>query len=102
MKKPHFLALLALAGSMTSAHAMFVQAQCDFNAAQGQCTVYNQWSTPILCELAAQGQVSSGAWINESGYAMIYPGSYGYVYVYAMNPAIDPLIYVAGSANCSF
>lgn len=91
--------LLSLTGA---ANAFFVQAQCQFNSATGSCAVFNQWATPIACQLQAEGQVSSGVWGSAWENAYIYPGQYGYVYVNANNPWIDPLVFVRGYANCQF
>lgn len=101
MKK--ILIALSLLVTLTgAANAFYVQAQCQFNSATGTCAVFNQWATPIACSMAAEGQVASGAWGSVWENAYIYPGQYGYVYVNANNPWIDPLIFVRGYANCTF
>jgi hypothetical protein len=91
--------LLSLSGV---ANAFYIQAQCQFTGAVGTCAVFNQWATPIACSLQAEGQVSSGVWGSAWENAYIYPGQYGYVYVNANNPWIDPLVFVRGFANCQF
>jgi len=100
MKK--FIAALSFLMLSTSAFAFQMQANCQFNRSVGQCSVYNSWGVPVYCTLRAQGQVASGAY----GYAYenvtVYPGSYAYVYVYANNPVIDPLVFVTGNATCSY
>ncbi len=100
MKK--FLALTILAMLSFSASAFQMQANCQFNRSVGQCSVYNNWGVPVFCTLRAQGQVASGAYGYAYEQATIYPGSYAYVYVYANNPMIDPLVFVTGNASCQF
>ena len=94
--------LLTLFALETSAHAFNIQARCEFVPAEGRCTVLNQWARPIRCELFARGQVSSGAYLNESVAGVLLPGQWAYVTVYANNPEVDPLVFVTGNANCAF
>lgn len=93
---------IAIASLSFSAVAqMSVRANCEFNQAVGRCAVYNQWNRPMQCDLRAQGQVYSGAFLNVYESVVVYPGQYAYAYVQANNPQRDPLVNVSGSANCS-
>ena len=85
-----------------NASAFQIQAQCRFNRAEGECSVFNQWPQPMYCSLQAKGQVASGVWANVWENVTVYPGSYAYVYVNANNPSFDPLVYVTGFASCQF
>jgi hypothetical protein len=96
------LSVLTLITLSSMANAFQVSASCSFSAASGQCAVYNQWYSPMKCSLRAQGQVSSGAYVDVWENVYVYPGEYAYAYVNANNPYYDPLIAVAGSANCQF
>lgn len=98
MKK--IIAILAIILSISSAQAFLIEANCNFNQAQGQCAIFNQSYAPIYCQLFVQGQVYTGEFINESAYVTVYPGTYSYASVYAFNPMMDPLVFVRGNALC--
>ena len=75
-------------------------AQCSFNQATGQCSVYNSMPMPIYCDIHITGQVMSGAWFKGFESVVVYPGQNAYGYVYAQNPNYDPLIGANGYAVC--
>lgn len=106
MKKLIVLAVLASAFSAQPAMAQngpfTVSANCSFNPAVGQCSVFNQWPTPIRCEIRIRGIVRSGAWFTAREVVTVYPGQEAYGYVYAQNPNFDPLVDTGGVANCRF
>jgi hypothetical protein len=101
MKKLILLTALSLT-SLTNAQAFFLQADCRFDMAQGECEVVNQTYQPIYCDLRAQGITRSGFYANGFVNGWIMPGQTAYVYVNANNPYIDPLVNVNGSANCRY
>lgn len=84
---------------VANAQSFNVQAQCNFNQAQGRCVVSNNYGMPIYCSLHAQGQVANGAYVYANEDATIYPGTYAYVEVYS---TYMPFVNVRGSANCQF
>lgn len=106
MKKILVLALLASALSVQPAMAQngpfTINASCSFNPAVGQCSVFNQWASPIYCQIRIRGIVSSGAWFTAYENVTVYPGQDAYGYVYAKNPNFDPLVDTGGVANCRF
>ena len=96
------LAFVILMGVQISAQAFGLSVQCSFNQAQGSCFVFNTLNRPVQCRIQARGQTVMGFWAKVYENVIIYPGQYGYAYVYAKNPYNDPLVYVDGSANCGF
>jgi hypothetical protein len=82
------------------ANAYQFQAQCSFNQFQGQCSVFNYTNFAVRCNLQAQGRTFYGYNANAYESVILYPGQNAYVYVYANNGYMDPLVYVAGYANC--
>lgn len=104
MKKLLALAVLASALSVQPASAQggsfSLNADCSFNPAVGQCAVYNQWMTPIYCDVRIRGRTMSGAWFTGRENVVVYPGQNAFAYVYAQNPNFDPLVDTSGSAYC--
>jgi hypothetical protein len=82
------------------ANAYPIQAQCSFNQFQGQCSIFNYSNFPVRCNLQAQGRTFYGFNASAYEFVVLYPGQNAYVYVYANNGYMDPLVYVAGYANC--
>lgn len=106
MKKLLVLAALASALSIQPAAAQngpfSVNADCSFNPAVGQCAVYNQWMSPIFCDIRIRGRTASGTWFTGRENVVVYPGQNAFAYVYARNPNFDPLVDTGGAANCRF
>lgn len=100
MKK--ILAITTLLVSVNSfAYSFSMNLNCEVQyGVSGSCEVVNQLPTPIACQLSAQGQTQSGAWMNLYGQGYIYPGQVSWVNVSANNPYIDPLLFVQAQANC--
>lgn len=97
-----FASVLATAQSPAMAQGgMFkMGAQCTFNPAVGQCSVYNSMPMPIYCDLHITGQVMSGAWFKGFESVVVYPGQNAFGYVYAQNSNYDPLVGANGYAVC--
>lgn len=93
---------LALANQAHAQQFFALDANCNFNAANGRCQVNNYAGQPIFCSLTAAGTLASG--ISAYGYnnAWIFPGQSAWVFVQASNPYQNPLIAVSGSATCRF
>jgi hypothetical protein len=91
-----FLAVISFSGNAI----LTMNAQCNFNQAYGECRVVNNTPTPLRCRLTIYGRTYSGATFTGFEHAFLYPGQYAYAYVYANNPAIDPLSNVYGTATC--
>jgi hypothetical protein len=89
-----------LAVFSATANAYQLQAQCQFNQFQGQCSVLNYTNMVLHCSLQAQGQTYSGFYAYGYENVVLYPGQYAYVYVGANNGYMDPLVFVSGFANC--
>lgn len=86
----------------TLAWAQFsMTANCHFNAGRGQCLVANTTGYILQCTLRAHGQLASGQFLEAWQNAIIYPGNFAYVYIYADNPYYNPLIAIRGLATCS-
>ncbi len=83
-----------------AANAFQLQAQCQFNQFQGECTVTNLTFNVASCQLQIQGLTRSGAYFYGYENVNLFPGQMGYAYVNANNGYIDPLISVSGFANC--
>jgi hypothetical protein len=93
-----------LLGSMIAlsfqANAFMMNAECNYNSAHGECSVINNTPNPIRCSLHIDGRTASGATGFANEVAVLYPNQYAYAYINANNPALDPLVYVNGYANC--
>lgn len=101
MKISYFLATMIMY-SQLSFGQFNMTANCQFNSGRGQCLVTNTTGYILKCALRAQGQLASGHFLEAWQNAIIYPGRYAYVYVYAENPYYNPLVGVQGFANCSY
>lgn len=99
MKK--LIAILTFSTTL-SASAFYLNANCEFNRAEGRCVVYNRTNGIIFCSLQAQGLLSNGMYANAWENVTVYPGQSAYVRIFATNPNYSPLINVTGSAQCRF
>lgn len=99
MKK--IIALSLMCFSFAS-QAFFMNTQCYFDRARGECTAFNHTPRTITCQLTIQGRTASGAFFNGFEFVTLYPGQYAWAYVYAQNPMYDPLVFVNGTAQCQY
>ena len=98
MKK--IFALITLITTLSTAQAFYINAECSFNQAVGQCAVFNASYAPIFCQLAAEGALATGQYVYGNVVSQIAPGQYAYVTVNAVAPYLNPLTYVVGFAEC--
>lgn len=76
-------------------------ANCHFNSNNGECSVVNETPNTINCHLNIYGRTRMGYTYSGFEQVVLYPGQEAWAYVYAKNPAVDPLVEVKGSANCN-
>ncbi len=82
------------------AHAFSVYAQAVVNPYQVAGQVMNSFPQPVFCSIRVQGVRNDGFTLWATANTGIYPGMYGYAYVYTSYP----FNFVNGQAwaDCSF
>jgi|GEM_PF-678594 len=80
------LVLGVAAISATPAHAFSVYAQAVVNPFQVAGQVMNSFPQPVFCAIRVQGIRNDGMALWANANAGIYPGMYGYAYVYTSYP----------------
>lgn len=67
-----------------------------------EAVVYNDWAEAIYCEGYVYARSASGVqaeiWMGE----VIYPGQFGFAYLYAINPYVDPLVGGWADIRCNW
>lgn len=96
------LTILALALFTFTVSAFQLNSQCNFSPSYGECSVTNNTQSVISCRLKIFGKTSMGYTYTGFEFATLYPGQFANIYVYANNPAIDPIVLVTGSATCNY
>lgn len=94
------LALGVSALSASSAHAFAIYAQAIVNPHQVVGQVMNSFPQPVVCAIRVQGLRNDGMALWANANVAIYPGNYGYAYVYTSYP----FAFVNGQAwaDCRF
>lgn len=99
VKKLFLISLLFIANS---SFAFGLYGRCIANPSVATCFVSNNLPQPILCEIFVTGISASGARAYVNNVALIYPGMWEELYVYAFNPFYDPMISASYYANCRY
>ncbi|MCP4911898.1 MAG: hypothetical protein GY909_02175 [Oligoflexia bacterium] len=79
-----------------------VQARCFLQSGvQAICEVCNFVAyRPIRCDVVTKGQTSRGFYYTSRNLVQINPGACMNTYVYAQNPALDPLVFANAQTYC--
>ena len=80
---------------------IFLQPTCIWNMANGQCNLTNCSGQDVVCHFYIQARSARGSMYNNYQYRILYRGMTATEYVYANNPAFDPIVYMNATAQCN-
>ncbi len=99
--KKFFLILGMVTFFQTQAFAFPVHANVFWNRGQATASAYNHFGRPIICSGHAVGVTMSGPRLfSYMNGAIIYPGTYGNIFVYTNN--YNPFIGAQAFLNCNW